>query len=291
MTQESIAPEKYAGTYDLVRHGWLLGQLGKGINVWSGGFEELVDRLQKAIQVAIDVEPDVVVAAPPITDLPTARASGYLNNFPQLAGVITVKGDHDDSGELQMPARAAMVGAACHPFFAVAARSASETGRRVGRVTGHVFRWEPDDDPLRLVCFRQSEHVLIDQEETVRRMLAEWTGRLVGLFGDRLVLAVSVAAANDPFTGRLGALKGELQTADGAKNEILVRLPGAREGVALASSNFHGARLVGAFGGPAGVTSGCVGVGLERAVLAVFRTHGSDPSSWPSRVREVLIDV
>ena len=32
----------------------------------------------------------------------------------------------------------------------------------------------------------------------------------------------------------------------------------------------------------------CVGFGLERIALALFRAHGMDPSAWPASVRRVL---
>ena len=34
--------------------------------------------------------------------------------------------------------------------------------------------------------------------------------------------------------------------------------------------------------------SACVGFGLERVALALFKTHGMDPESWPTEVRSVL---
>ncbi|HEY1334850.1 MAG TPA: hypothetical protein VGF31_11390, partial [Myxococcaceae bacterium] len=32
----------------------------------------------------------------------------------------------------------------------------------------------------------------------------------------------------------------------------------------------------------------CLGFGLERATLALFRRHGLDPREWPAAVRAVL---
>ena len=34
--------------------------------------------------------------------------------------------------------------------------------------------------------------------------------------------------------------------------------------------------------------SSCVGFGLERIALALFKTHGMDPEAWPREVRSVL---
>ena len=38
------------------------------------------------------------------------------------------------------------------------------------------------------------------------------------------------------------------------------------------------------------VHTGCVGLGIERWVLALFTQHGFDPDRWPSEVREVIFD-
>jgi seryl-tRNA synthetase len=34
--------------------------------------------------------------------------------------------------------------------------------------------------------------------------------------------------------------------------------------------------------------SGCIGFGMERMTLALFRHHGFDPDRWPAPVRAVL---
>ena len=34
--------------------------------------------------------------------------------------------------------------------------------------------------------------------------------------------------------------------------------------------------------------SACVGFGLERIALALFRKHGFDPDRWPHDVKQVL---
>jgi seryl-tRNA synthetase len=61
---------------------------------------------------------------------------------------------------------------------------------------------------------------------------------------------------------------------------------------ACLSFNYHqdhfahtwGVRL--ADGGPA--HTGCVGFGLERIALALFRHHGLQPQAWPAEVRQAL---
>jgi hypothetical protein len=257
--------------------GWLLGRLASGMPVWSGAFESLATNLQTSIDDALGEVAEVVMAAPPVVDLETARLSGYPDNFPQLAGFASVA----EQGGLT--AQAALLGAACHPYFALTAGSAPT----VGRVCGHVFRWEPSDDPFRLVSFRQHEHVTIDTAALVRSRVDLWSARLMVLMTGPLGLEVELAAANDPFVGRLGNLKGDMQLEAGTKYEFVANFA-VGDSVALASSNLHGSRLLRAFGGPSSLESACLGVGLERTILAVFATHGAAPGSWPVTVKEVL---
>ncbi|MCG7414648.1 hypothetical protein MHK74_08725 [Microbacterium aurum] len=267
----------------LVDAGFLVGQMGPGVTVWSERFEQLARKLQESVGARLESTVDREIWAPPVVDTHTATASGYLDNFPQLAGIVSTA--QDGTPEYM---RAALVGAACHPFFAVCAPQHDEPSRTVGRVTAPVFRWEPDDDPFRLVSFRQTEHVIVAGEGEVRSVLAKWTTRILNLLRDDLGLPISLAAANDPFFGRVGQLKGDLQLASGDKTEALLITPHTSAPVALASVNYHGSRLVRAFEWPGDTVSGCLGVGLERTAIAVLLTHGPSEADWPETVKELL---
>jgi seryl-tRNA synthetase len=61
---------------------------------------------------------------------------------------------------------------------------------------------------------------------------------------------------------------------------------------AVCSFNYHQQHFSSAFdirtadGSPA--STACLGFGLERVVMALFKTHGFDPASWPPEVRRRL---
>ncbi|HEX6545356.1 MAG TPA: hypothetical protein VF023_03540, partial [Bryobacteraceae bacterium] len=61
---------------------------------------------------------------------------------------------------------------------------------------------------------------------------------------------------------------------------------------AVSSFNFHQQHFGSAFGiqlHHGGVAStACLGFGLERITLALFKAHGMDTSDWPAAVRENL---
>ena len=76
------------------------------------------------------------------------------------------------------------------------------------------------------------------------------------------------------------------------KYELVVPVANPDKPTAVASCNQHLDHFGHAFGietadgKPA--HSACVGFGLERVALALFRVHGFDTAQWPAAVRQVL---
>ena len=64
------------------------------------------------------------------------------------------------------------------------------------------------------------------------------------------------------------------------------------EPTAVASFNYHQDHFgrIFAIRTPAGeiAHTACLGFGLERCAMALFRTHGMVPADWPNAVREKL---
>jgi hypothetical protein len=81
------------------------------------------------------------------------------------------------------------------------------------------------------------------------------------------------------------------QRSERLKLELLVQIAGP-EPTACASFNHHREHFAGTYGltlstGEIAHTA-CLGFGHERIVLALLRTHGLDPDSWPEGVRGEL---
>jgi seryl-tRNA synthetase len=76
------------------------------------------------------------------------------------------------------------------------------------------------------------------------------------------------------------------------KFEVLIPVVSEEKPTAVCSFNYHQDH----FGEPfrirthAGVVAhtACLGFGLERVVMALFKTHGFVPTEWPASVRERL---
>jgi seryl-tRNA synthetase len=90
------------------------------------------------------------------------------------------------------------------------------------------------------------------------------------------------------------------QRAQEVKNEIILTIePGAdgtRRELACGSINLHGKFFGDRFGigladggtGDGTAATACVGLGIERWVLAAFSQHGFEPARWPAAVRREI---
>jgi len=101
--------------------------------------------------------------------------------------------------------------------------------------------------------------------------------------------------ATDPFFATVSAAKKFWQAAQEVKNEIKIPVLGAdgkEKLLACGSINLHGNFFGERFdirdGEGLPVQTGCVGLGIERWVLAAFTQHGFDESRWPAEVREAI---
>jgi seryl-tRNA synthetase len=153
------------------------------------------------------------------------------------------------------------------------------------------YRHEPSDDPARLQSFRMREYVRIGAPEDVLEFRQRWLDQAPAI-GAALGLPAATDLANDPFFGRTGKLKADSQREQGLKFELLIPVGSAAKPTACMSFNYH-QDLFGTLCGltlPNGSTAhtGCVGFGMERLVMALFRHHGFAPASWPAAVRATL---
>jgi seryl-tRNA synthetase len=76
------------------------------------------------------------------------------------------------------------------------------------------------------------------------------------------------------------------------KFEVLVPVISETDLTAVASFNYHQDHFASAFGiytvdGKVAHTA-CMGFGMERITLALFKTHGFEPKQWPASVRDLL---
>jgi seryl-tRNA synthetase len=187
--------------------------------------------------------------------------------------------------------------AACFPCYPTL------TGRRISPEgaaftwQGRVFRYESRNVAGlgRLWEFNVRELVFVGSDEHVaecRRRVLPLIGELAAL----LDLECRIETASDPFFATVSAARTFWQRAQEVKNEIMLPIEphadGTPRALAGGSVNLHGRFFGDRFGiaGADGETaaSGCVGLGIERWVLAGFSQHGFDPERWPADVRREI---
>jgi seryl-tRNA synthetase len=101
---------------------------------------------------------------------------------------------------------------------------------------------------------------------------------------------VELEVATDPFFGRSGRMLAASQREQELKFEVTLQIAGP-EPTAVASFNYHQDHFACAYGLRAGegdAHTACLGFGLERIALALFKTHGLETGSWPADVRAKL---
>jgi seryl-tRNA synthetase len=276
----------------------------RGVYGLAQAFEEVVERFDAyATRIGADAQPEVL-RFPPLLPRRNYVHTDHLETFPNLMGSVhSFIGD--ERGSLQLagkkaagedwaadlsPTEVMLTPAACYPLYPTATGTLPEHGRIVD-LRSFVFRHEPSDDPVRLQMFRMREYVRIGTPEQALAHRNHWLRRAEEMLR-ALGLEVRPVLANDPFFGRGARVMAATQREQELKYELVLPVTSEEKPTALASCNYHLDHFGHAFdihtADGAVAHSACVGFGLERVALALFRTHGFSTARWPSAVREML---
>jgi seryl-tRNA synthetase len=289
----------------LVRHRLLIPTAARGVYGFGAEFDRVLQRLDALITRAGEGDGAEVIRFPSLLPRTDLEASGYLKSFPQLVGLVhAFEGDeraHADmlravahgaewSDALEMT-DVVLTPAACYSVYPSLGGETLPPSGRLFDVLGVCFRQEPSDDPARMRMFRQREYVFVGEAERCRAHRDLWIRRAQEMLG-ALQLPTDTIVANDPFFGRGGRMLAASQREQALKFELVVPIASDDRPTACASCNYHQDTFGRAFeirnarGSLA--HSACVGFGLERIVLALFRHHGFIVNGWPTPVRVTL---
>jgi seryl-tRNA synthetase len=303
MTMTDRAPLEEAAAFrdELLAAGVLLPLGTDGLYGRSADFEAVADGLLALLARTTSGMGTTRVRFPPVMPRAVFEHTDYLKSFPDLTGSVhTFTGgdrDHaallaaaeageDWSGHLT-PADAMLCPAVCHPLYPTQTGTLPDGGRRFD-VLGWAFRHEPSADPARMQSFRMQEYVFLGTPDEAQAHRDGWIDRGLGILGD-LGLEVRAEVANDPFFGRLGKMLANNQVDEELKYEVVATVGSSTRPTAIMSSNCHRDHFTAPFGieaaGGAEAHSACVGFGIERVALALFRRHGLDLDRWPAAVR------
>ncbi|KAF1056279.1 MAG: Amino acid--[acyl-carrier-protein] ligase [Burkholderia gladioli] len=277
-------------------------------------FEDVIERLNVAItHLGADQQAELL-RFPPAMRRTDFEDSEYLKNFPDLAGTVHAfcgsemghrrlltaldkameagPEDRDTAWVEQQPTRIVLTPAACYPIYPVIARRGPlPVGGRTVDVMSYCFRHEPSLYPARMQMFHQREYVRIGSGEQVLDFRQRWIER-GSLLVRLLNLPLEVDLANDPFFGRGGKIVADSQRAQALKFELLIPVSSDEKKTACLSFNYHMEHFgeiwrIACADGSIALTA-CVGFGMERITLALFRHHGLDVQAWPEGVRALL---
>lgn len=187
--------------------------------------------------------------------------------------------------------------AACFPAYPTLKGKRYETGECFTWM-GRVFRYESRNISGldRLYEFNVRELVFVGSEDyvsDVRNRSVPLVAELATYFD----MDCKLQTATDPFFATVSAAKKFWQAAQEVKNEIKIPVldpDGNVKTIACGSINLHGNFFGERFDirdsdeNPA--MTGCVGLGIERWVLAAFTHHGFEPDRWPEEVRNRIFD-
>lgn len=284
----------------------VLAELGEpGMFALGAEFNRVFDALDRLyVHTFADLRSDVW-RFPPVEPKSLFEKTDYVASFPQLTGSLSVfTGDNREHAELLRarsagepwedhlhPAGLMMSPAACHPLYALLTGSLPAGGSTFD-VLGSCFRHEPSSDPMRMQTFRMHEFVHAGTEESAKDHRDSTAPRLAQML-ESIGLEIDYVPANDPFFGRTGRIMAANQRHAAAKYELITRVYGLDASpTAIGSANYHGEHFGTAFEifdaeGHVAHTS-CLGLGMERTVLALFARHGMAIGEWPQAVRSVL---
>jgi len=289
---------------DLVRHELIFpvgvpGAFGRG-----AVFEDVLQRFNDLVTRLAKDDGAETRVFPPILNREVMEKTGYLNSFPHLAGaVFSFTGTELQAKEMSTRAYAkepwaeflkmtdvVLTPAICYPVYSTLTGTLPKDGRLID-VLGWAFRHEPSPEPTRMQAFRMREFIRIGAPDAVIEWRNTWHQR-----GLELLLSLGLPAksdvAADPFFGRGGRMLAANQKEQKLKFEVLVPVISEEHPTAVCSFNYHQDHFGKTFDiktsdGEIAQTA-CLGFGMERLTMALFRTHGFVPSEWPRDVRERL---
>ncbi len=310
--REDTGPYVAGVNEQLVERGWL-HDYGKGQVAYNGPVLKLARLINEKAGRLYEKHFNATDGHfPAFVDAETLHKCGYFDSHPNAVTFVgNMIEDFDaieefrranscSEGALMPPQEhvhhdgMCMNPAACFPAYpTLAGKTIGEEGHVVSWL-GRVFRYESRNISGldRLYEFNVREIVFVGTEDFVTGCRKKALP-LVEELAEYVDLDMQLQTATDPFFATVSAAKKFFQQAQEVKNEILIPVlkeDGSKKLLACGSVNLHGNffgekfDVTAADGQPA--NTGCIGLGIERWILAAFTQHGFDPDRWPQQVRE-----
>jgi seryl-tRNA synthetase len=289
---------------DLVAHKHIIPVGVPGIFGRGAVFEDVLRRFGTLLSRISAGDGAEVMLFPPTLDRRVLEKSEYLDSFPNLAGtVFGFSGKDADAAEMSGAVRegrpwgawqamtdVVLNPAACYPVYPTFTGTVTGSGRLVD-MDAWVFRNEPSMEPTRMQAFRVREFVRVGAPDDVIGWRDMWLQRGVELL-QSLGLPARPEVAADPFFGRGGRMLAANQRHQKLKFEVVIPIISDDRPTAVCSFNYHQDHFGKIFRimteADELAHSACLGFGLERCTMALFKTHGMVVTDWPKAVRDKL---
>ncbi|HTV80126.1 MAG TPA: amino acid--[acyl-carrier-protein] ligase [Steroidobacteraceae bacterium] len=301
MSAEYDCDKFYEG---LVKHGLIVPVGVQGIFGRSAAFDDVLERFNALVTGIAGNDGAEAFTFPPVINRQVLEKVNYLESFPHLCGAVySFFGKETQARELSEKVQEGrpwgdMLGltdvvlnpAACYPVYPTMTGTLPAGGRLI-TMLNWVYRHEPSPEPTRMQSFRVREFVRIGTPDQVVEWRDMWLQRGLTLLKS-LGLPAAEEVASDPFFGRSGRMLAASQKELRLKFEVLVPVISAENPTAVCSFNFHQEHFGQTFDIHTAdgkiANSACLGFGLERIVMALFKTHGFEVAQWPAQVQSRL---
>jgi seryl-tRNA synthetase len=288
----------------LVAHRLVVPAAVPGIYGRGPRFEAVIAALDALITRAGADEGAEQLTFPPVLDRTILERTAYVESFPHLVGaVLSFTGREREAREMAQKVRdgqpwaqmlsltgVALAPAACYSVYPTM-RGVLPHGGRCVSLHGWAFRHEPSPEPTRAQAFRMREYVKLGSPEQCVAWRDRWHARGLSIL-ESLGLPARSDVAADPFFGRGGQMMAASQVEQQLKFEVLVPVISADQPTACCSFNYHQDKFGAAFGialdDGATAHTACLGFGMERVAMALFKHHGFSIEGWPPAVRARL---
>jgi seryl-tRNA synthetase len=231
------------------------------------------------------------------------KRCGYIRSFPQnlfmvsefphqLESLDQVK-EVEKIDSIARQSQFTLSTATCMHFYAELADSEIVTPLVI-TADSNCFRHEA---PWRLSNYRLNEFamkeiVVIGEPTFVEAKRHELIEEVWELFCE-MGLSGKIETASDLFYYSDDTGKSQHQVVKSLKYELIAVIRSGTESFSIASFNNTRSSLVNSFGitdpSNPNLHSGCIAFGLDRWVYAILSSFGSVPSSWPYKLRELLL--
>ena len=288
---------------DVIASNREIHQIDDGLMVFGPLFAKVVNALDQKFRSIADQFEAEELLVPALIPGEQLNRAGYPRNFPHHIATVNVlphnlnklkefnpsaNNHHENfrfSGNYLLPAACLN----CYNYFS----DKKSEDNYTFTVVAQCSRYEAKrmTNPTRLWNFRMREIVHLGSEESTilfrKRMLDVLTPFLTAIN-----LPVRIAASNDPFFIDHGYAAANYQKSLELKYEILAKLPGNPDPLAIGSLNLHHDYFGKNFNilNERGqfLSSTCTAFGLERWAYWLISRLGADINLWPYAAKEAI---